>query len=51
VIAGLKIDFTALPRVIFTSPAVAAAGLPDGQTNAQGIECECRVLPLLHSAR
>lgn len=44
--AGLKVDFTALPRVIFTSPTVAAAGLTDEQANAQGIECECRVLPL-----
>ena len=44
--AGLKVDFTALPRVIFTSPTVAAAGLTDEQANAQGIECECRILPL-----
>ncbi len=44
--AGLKVDFTSLPRVIFTSPTVAAAGLTDEQANAQGIECECRVLPL-----
>ena len=42
----LKVDFTALPRVIFTSPTVAAAGLTDEQANAQGIVCECRVLPL-----
>src|SRR6266852_2619842 len=42
----LKIDFTSLPRVIFTGPTVAGAGLTDEQANAQGIECECRVLPL-----
>ncbi len=42
----LKVDFRSLPRVIFTSPTVAAAGLTDEQANAQGIECECRVLPL-----
>jgi mercuric reductase len=42
----LKIDFTSVPRVIFTSPTMAAAGLTDEQANAQGIECECRVLPL-----
>ena len=42
----LRVDFTSLPRVIFTSPTVAAAGLTDEQANAQGIECECRVLPL-----
>lgn len=42
----LKVDFSSLPRVIFTSPTVAAAGLTDEQAKAQGIECECRVLPL-----
>jgi mercuric reductase len=40
------VDFTSLPRVIFTGPTVAAAGMTDEQANAQGIECECRVLPL-----
>src|SRR5260370_30555777 len=44
--ADLKIDFTSLPRVIFTGPTVAAAALTDEPANAQGIECECRVLPL-----
>jgi mercuric reductase len=44
--ADLKVDFTSLPRVIFTGPTVAAAGLTDEQASAQGIECECRVLPL-----
>jgi mercuric reductase len=41
-----KVDFTSLPRVIFTGPTIAAAGLTEEQANAQGIECECRVLPL-----
>jgi mercuric reductase len=49
--AGQKVDFAALPRVIFTSPTVAAAGMTDEQANAQGIECECRVLPLVHAPR
>jgi len=40
------VDFRALPRVIFTSPMFAAAGLTDEQAAAQGIECQCRVLPL-----
>src|SRR6266851_132808 len=44
--ADLIVDFTSLPRVIFTGPTVAAAGLTDEQANAQGIDCECRVLPL-----
>jgi len=46
-----KVDFTSLPRVIFTGPTVAAAGLTDEQANAQGIECECRVLPLAAAPR
>ncbi len=49
--AAQKVDFTALPRVIFTSPTVAAAGLTDDQAVAQRIECECRVLPLVHVPR
>ncbi len=44
--AKLKLDLRSLPRVIFTSPTFAAAGLTDEQANAQGIECECRVLPM-----
>lgn len=49
--AGMRVDFSGLPRVIFTSPAIAAAGLTDEQANDQGIECECRVLPLVHVPR
>ena len=44
--AGRKVDFHSLPRVIFTSPTFAAAGLTDEQANARGIDCECRVLPM-----
>lgn len=44
--AGVKIDLRSLPRVIFLSPTFAAAGLTDQQANDQGIECECRVLPM-----
>ena len=44
--AQLKLDLRSLPRVIFTSPTFAAAGLTDEQANAQGIECESRVLPM-----
>ena len=38
-----KVDFRAMPRVIFTSPTVAAV---DEQVNRQGMACECRVLPM-----
>ena len=43
---GRKVDFHSLPRVIFTSPAFAAAGLTDRQANARGFACQCRVLPM-----
>jgi mercuric reductase len=46
-----KVDLTSIPRVVFTGPTVAAAGLTDEQANAQGIECACRVLPLVHVPR
>jgi mercuric reductase len=49
--AGFGVDFTALPRVVFTSPTVAAVGPTDEQAVAQGMECECRVLPLVHLPR
>jgi mercuric reductase len=42
----LRVDFRALPRVVFTAPTVAAVGLTDEQAAAQGIACECRVLPM-----
>jgi mercuric reductase len=40
------VDFRSLPRVIFTTPTFAAAGLTDEQAAAQGIDCQCRVLPM-----
>src|SRR5229473_2354849 len=43
---GRRVDFHSLPRVIFTSPTFAAAGLTDEQANAGGFTCECRVLPM-----
>ena len=44
--ARRKVDFHSLPRVIFTSPTFAAAGLTDEEANARGFNCECRVLPM-----
>jgi len=43
---NLRVDFRALPRVIFTAPTVAAVGLTDEQAVQQRIACECRVLPM-----
>jgi mercuric reductase len=40
------VDYTALPRIIFTSPAIASAGLTEAELVRQGVACDCRVLPL-----
>ena len=44
--AGRTLDYTTLPRVTFTSPAISAVGLTDAQANDAGYRCDCRVLPL-----
>lgn len=44
--ARRALDYHHLPRVTFTSPAIAAAGMTDAQAAAAGIACDCRVLPL-----
>jgi mercuric reductase len=49
--AGRKLDYLHLPRVTFTSPQVAAAGLTDDEAQERGYDCECRVLPLEHVPR
>ncbi|WP_104197393.1 mercury(II) reductase [Cryobacterium sp. M15] len=49
--AGRVVDYRHLPRVTFTSPALAAVGMTDKEANAAGIRCECRVLPLEYVPR
>ncbi|MEW1808737.1 mercury(II) reductase [Pseudarthrobacter sp. NPDC080039] len=49
--AGREVDYRHLPRVAFTSPAMAAVGLTDKEANGAGINCECRVLPLEYVPR
>jgi mercuric reductase len=44
--AGRTMDYTALPRVTFTSPAIASAGLTEAELLRSGVACDCRVLPL-----
>lgn len=44
--AGREVDYRHLPRVVFTSPALAAVGMTDQEASGDGIRCECRVLPL-----
>lgn len=41
-----RLDFAALPRIIFTAPGIAAAGLTEAQAAAQGFGVDSRVLPL-----
>jgi mercuric reductase len=48
---GGTLDHTALPRVTFTTPNIAAVGLTDEQAQAAGYECECRVVELRHVPR
>lgn len=49
--AGREVDYRRLPRVTFTSPALAAVGMTDMQANQAGIRCTCRVLPLEYVPR
>jgi mercuric reductase len=49
--ADTAIDYTRLPRVMFTSPAVGAVGMTEKETVAAGIRCVCRVLPLHYVPR
>ncbi|XAS66726.1 mercury(II) reductase [Micrococcaceae bacterium Sec5.7] len=44
--ANRSVDYRHLPRVTFTTPAVAAVGMTDEQAREAGIACDCRVLPL-----
>lgn len=44
--AWRNVDYRHLPRVAFTSPALAAVGMTDAEATRQGIRCDCRVLPL-----
>jgi mercuric reductase len=45
------LDLTAVPRVTFTTPTIASAGLTDAQAVAAGYRCDCRVVELRHVPR
>ena len=49
--AGREVDSRHLPRVVFTSPALASVGMTDQQARTAGIRCDSRVLPLAHVPR
>lgn len=44
--AGTEVDYTRLPRVTFTSPAIASVGFTDAQAVEAGYACDCRTLPM-----
>ncbi|MDP9384486.1 MAG: cation transporter [Actinomycetota bacterium] len=48
---GRRIDYSALPRITFTNPTVASAGLTEAQAQEQGLGCESRTLELEHVPR
>ncbi len=43
---GERLDFSALPQIIFTSPAAAQAGLTEAEAQEHGLEVETTTLPL-----
>ncbi len=44
--AGRTVDWSALPRVTFTSPQVASVGMTEDEAAKAGLKIESRVLPL-----
>ncbi|WP_209695894.1 mercury(II) reductase [Kribbella aluminosa] len=49
--AERTLDYATVPRVTFTSPAIAAVGMTDAQVVDAGIRCDCRTLPLQYVPR
>jgi mercuric reductase len=49
--ADRTLDYTALPRVTFTSPPVASVGMTDAEVIEAGMQCDCRTLPLAYVPR
>jgi mercuric reductase len=44
--AGRRIDYSAMPRITFTTPTIASAGITEAEAREHGLDCECRVLDL-----
>ncbi len=44
--AGRRIDYAAMPRITFTTPTIASAGLTEAEALERGLDCESRVLDL-----
>ncbi len=41
-----RLDFAALPQIVFTEPALAQAGLTEAEARERGFDVEARLLPL-----
>lgn len=46
-----SVDYTRLPRVTFTSPAIGAVGMTEEEVVSSGIRCDCRVMSLEYVPR
>jgi len=42
----LEMDFSAIPRAVFTDPEVASVGLTDAEANEHGFSCRCNTIDL-----
>lgn len=49
--ARRRVEYRSLPRITFTTPAIASAGLTEGQAREQGLDVDSRVLGLEHVPR
>ena len=44
--AGRRMDYRVIPRAVFTDPEIGVVSLTEGEAEARGIRCSCRVLDL-----
>lgn len=44
--AELKVDYSSMPRVTFTSPQIASVGLGEEAAKTFGYDCECRTMSI-----
>lgn len=49
--AAGSIDWSALPRITFTDPSLAAVGLTEAQARVEGIDCRCHTIDLGAASR
>jgi mercuric reductase len=49
--AGRRVDYRALPRITFTNPTIAIAGVTEAQAQERGLDVESRTLELANVPR